>query len=93
MGIHRPTDIVTSFKPAEFPYLVPLSMAELGRGAEALAALREVEPKIPTRVRDLMTAARFLLEGKAADSYSWAIPRPRVECARTGNFRQPGRRR
>jgi hypothetical protein len=50
------------------PELVPLSMGELGRGAEALAALRELEPKIPTRVRDLVTAARFLLEGKAADS-------------------------
>jgi DNA-binding winged helix-turn-helix (wHTH) protein/tetratricopeptide (TPR) repeat protein len=61
-------DRIVTFKPAEFPYLVPLSMAELGRGAEALAALRDVEPKIPTRVRDLVTAARFLLEGKAADS-------------------------
>ena len=61
-------DRVVMFKPAEFPYLVPLSMAEIGRGAEALAALREVEPKIPTRVRDLVTAARFLLEGKAVES-------------------------
>jgi TolB-like protein len=59
---------IVTFKPAEFPYLVPLSMAELGRSTEALAALREVEPKIPTRVRSLVTAARFLLEGKAADS-------------------------
>jgi TolB-like protein len=61
-------DRVISFKPAEFPYLVALSLAELGRGAEALAALRELEPKIPTRVRDLVTAARFLLEGKSAES-------------------------
>src|SRR5262245_26311765 len=61
-------DRIVTFKPAEFPYLVPLSMAELGRGTEALAALREVEPKIPTRVRDLVTAARFLLEGKPVDS-------------------------
>ena len=61
-------DRVVTFKAAEFPYLVALSMAELGRGAEALAAMREIEPKIPTRVRDLVTAARFLLEGKAAES-------------------------
>jgi len=61
-------DRVVTYKPAEFPYLVALSMAELGRGTEALAALREVEPRIPTRVRDLVTAARFLLEGKAAES-------------------------
>jgi hypothetical protein len=56
------------FKPSEVPYLVALSMAELGHGPEALAAMREIEPKIPTRVRDLVTAARFLLEGKAAES-------------------------
>jgi len=61
-------DRIVTFKPAEFPYLVPLSMAELGRKTEALATLREVEPKIPTRVRDLVTAALFLLEGKTADS-------------------------
>jgi len=65
LGAH---DRIVTFKPAEFPYLVPLSMAELGRGTEALAALRELEPKIPTRVRDLVTAARFLLEGKDAES-------------------------
>jgi TolB-like protein len=61
-------DRVATFKLVEFPYLVALSMAELGRGTEALAALREIEPKIPTRIRDLVTAARFLLEGKAAES-------------------------
>jgi TolB-like protein len=61
-------DRIVTLKPSEFPYLVPLSMAEIGRGTEALAALREVEPKIPTRVRDLVTAARFLLEGKAVES-------------------------
>src|SRR5499427_8685872 len=61
-------DRVVTFKPAEFPYLVALSMAELGHSTEALAAMREIEPKIPTRVRDLVTAARFLLEGKATES-------------------------
>ena len=59
---------VASVKPSEFPYIVPLSMAELGRASEALASLREFEQKIPTRVRDLVTAARFLLESKAAES-------------------------
>jgi hypothetical protein len=57
-----------TFKPGEFPYLVALSMAELGRATDALEAMREIEPKIPTRVRDLVTAARFLLEGNAAES-------------------------
>jgi DNA-binding winged helix-turn-helix (wHTH) protein/tetratricopeptide (TPR) repeat protein len=61
-------DRVVTFKPAEFPYLVPLSMAELGRQAEAVAAVREIEPNIPTRVRDLVSAARLLLEGRRAES-------------------------
>src|SRR5262245_47012926 len=61
-------DRVATFKTAEFPYLVPLSLAALGRGTEALAAIQEIEPKWPTRVRALVTAARCLLEGKAAES-------------------------
>jgi DNA-binding winged helix-turn-helix (wHTH) protein/tetratricopeptide (TPR) repeat protein len=59
---------VAAIKPSEFPYIVPLSLAALGRRDEALAALREIEPKIPTRVREMIVSARLLLEGKAADS-------------------------
>jgi TolB-like protein len=59
---------VVTIKPSEFPYIVPLSMAELGRSAEALAALLELEQKIRTRVRDMIIAARLLLEGHAAES-------------------------
>ena len=33
-----------------------------------LVALREIEQKIPTRVREMVIAARLLLEGKANDS-------------------------
>jgi hypothetical protein len=63
---------VASVKIAEFPYIVPLSLAELGRGAEALPLLRELEPKIPTRLRDFIVAARTLLEGDAAASVAAA---------------------
>jgi TolB-like protein len=59
---------VTTIKPSEFPYIVPLSLAQLGRTAEGLAALRELEQKIPTRVRSFITAARLLLEDRRADS-------------------------
>jgi DNA-binding winged helix-turn-helix (wHTH) protein/tetratricopeptide (TPR) repeat protein len=59
---------VAMIKPGEFPYIVPLSMAELGRREEALGVLREIEQKIPTRVREMISAARLLLEGNAADS-------------------------
>ena len=51
-----------------YAYIVSLSMAELGRGAEAIELLREVEPKIPMRIRDLMVAARMMLEGNAGES-------------------------
>jgi DNA-binding winged helix-turn-helix (wHTH) protein/tetratricopeptide (TPR) repeat protein len=59
---------VATVKPGEFPYIVPLSMAELGRRTEAIEAAREIEQKIPTRVRDLVTGARTLLEGKRTES-------------------------
>jgi DNA-binding winged helix-turn-helix (wHTH) protein/tetratricopeptide (TPR) repeat protein len=59
---------VATIKPAEFPYIVPLSMAETGRLPEALAALEELEQKIPTRVRDIVSGAHLLLQGKAAES-------------------------
>ena len=55
-------------KIAEFPYIVSLSLAELGRGAEALPVLRELEPKTPTRIRDFIVAGRTLLEGNTEDS-------------------------
>src|SRR5262249_49591809 len=59
---------VIASKAGEFPYIVPLSMAELGRRTEALEMVRELEQKIPTRVRDLVTGARTLLEEKRAES-------------------------
>jgi hypothetical protein len=59
-------------KIAEFPYIVPLSLAALGRGAEALPVLRELEPKIPTRLRDFIIAARTLIEGDHAESMAAA---------------------
>jgi DNA-binding winged helix-turn-helix (wHTH) protein/tetratricopeptide (TPR) repeat protein len=60
--------LVTTARIAEFPYIVSLSLAELGRAAEALPLLRELEHKIPTRLRDFIVAARTLLENNFADS-------------------------
>jgi tetratricopeptide (TPR) repeat protein len=59
---------VATVKAAEFPYIVPLSLAALGRGAEALPILRELEDTTKTRLRDFIVAARTLLEGRTADS-------------------------
>ena len=53
---------------AAFPYIVAISQAELGRGREVAVALRELEHRIPTRLRDFIVAARTLIEGKAAES-------------------------
>jgi len=54
---------VVTLKVPELPYIVALSLAEFGRGAEAVPVLKELEPKIPTRIRDFVVAARTLIEG------------------------------
>lgn len=59
---------VATIKVADYPYIVPLSLAELGRGDEALPVLRELEQTMKTRVPGFVIAARTLLEGNAADS-------------------------
>jgi DNA-binding winged helix-turn-helix (wHTH) protein/tetratricopeptide (TPR) repeat protein len=53
-----------------YPYIVAVSLAELGRVAEAVAGLRELEAKVPPRVRDFVIAARTLFEGNAAESHA-----------------------
>jgi DNA-binding winged helix-turn-helix (wHTH) protein/tetratricopeptide (TPR) repeat protein len=59
---------VATIKIAEYPYIVPLSLGELGRRDEALAVLRELEASKQTRVPGFVVAARTLLEGNDADS-------------------------
>jgi tetratricopeptide (TPR) repeat protein len=76
---------VATAKLQDFPYIVALSLAELGRGAEALPALRELEPKLPARRRDFAVAARTLLEGDRAASAAAAT---RV-AASAADFRDP----
>ena len=55
---------------AEFPYIVALALVEFGRGDEALATLREVEARMPTRRRHVAVAVRALIEGRTAESVS-----------------------
>ncbi len=59
---------VAAEKPALYPYVVPLALAEIGRRDQALAAYRELESKTPTRVRHLIGAGRLLLEDKPGES-------------------------
>jgi tetratricopeptide (TPR) repeat protein len=74
---------VVTVKIAQFPYIVAMSLAELGRGAEALPLLRELEQKIPTRLGDFIVAARTLLEGNPAASIT------AVERVAQSDFRDP----
>jgi DNA-binding winged helix-turn-helix (wHTH) protein/tetratricopeptide (TPR) repeat protein len=59
---------VVSSKIGEYPYIVGLSLAALGREDEALAALGQLEQTTRTRLRDFAAAARTLIEGKSAES-------------------------
>lgn len=59
---------VASTKLEDNPYIVALSMAEVGRGNEAVVTLRNLEEKVKTRMRDFMMAARTMIEGDAEAS-------------------------
>ena len=54
---------VASTRLEDNAYIVALSLAEVGHGNEAAAALRALEEKIKTRMRDFMMAARTMIEG------------------------------
>ena len=66
-------DRVASMSLAEFPYIGALSLAELGRGDEALPMLRELEVKTQTRLRNFIVAARTLLEDDHTESVAAVI--------------------
>jgi TolB-like protein len=59
---------VASTRLEDNPYIVALSLAEVGRGGEAAAMLRTLEEKTATRMRDFMRAARTMIEGDAEGS-------------------------
>jgi DNA-binding winged helix-turn-helix (wHTH) protein/tetratricopeptide (TPR) repeat protein len=59
---------LSSVKLEEFPYIVPTALTAVDRGKEVLPALRELEQKTKTRIRDFITAARALIENDASES-------------------------
>jgi DNA-binding winged helix-turn-helix (wHTH) protein/tetratricopeptide (TPR) repeat protein len=59
---------VASTRLEDNPYIVALSLAEVARKNDAVAALRVLEEKIKTRMRDFMMAARTMIEGDATES-------------------------
>jgi DNA-binding winged helix-turn-helix (wHTH) protein/tetratricopeptide (TPR) repeat protein len=63
---------VVTLKIADYPYIVAISHAELGRSNDVLPLVRELEQKLPGRLRDFVGMARTMLEGHAADSIAAA---------------------
>jgi DNA-binding winged helix-turn-helix (wHTH) protein/tetratricopeptide (TPR) repeat protein len=61
---------VASLRIEDNPYIVSLSLAEVGKKDQALPALRAMEEKTKTRMRDFATAARTIIEGDTAESVS-----------------------
>ena len=66
--LQRDYERVASTRLEDNAYIVALSLAETKRGNEAVTALRTLEEKINTRMRDFMMAARTLIEGDAEGS-------------------------
>ena len=61
-------DRIANTRLEENPYIVALSLDALGRSAEAIAQLRQLEDKTRTRMRDFMIAARTMMEGDGVAS-------------------------
>jgi DNA-binding winged helix-turn-helix (wHTH) protein/tetratricopeptide (TPR) repeat protein len=59
---------VAATKLEDNAYIVALSLAEVGRGDEAVATLRVLEEKVKTRMCDFMMAARTMIQGDAEGS-------------------------
>jgi DNA-binding winged helix-turn-helix (wHTH) protein/tetratricopeptide (TPR) repeat protein len=59
---------VATLRIADYPYIVAISLAELGRRQEVLPVLLELEPRLPGRLRDFAIAARTLLDGDTSES-------------------------
>jgi tetratricopeptide (TPR) repeat protein len=60
--LQRNHERVASTRLEDNPYIVALSLAEVGRRNEAVTALRAREERVQTRMRDFMMAARTMIE-------------------------------
>ena len=59
---------LSSVKLEEFPYIVPIAFMAEHREKETLPALRELEQKTKTRIRDFIIAVRALIENDSGES-------------------------
>ena len=61
--LQRDYERVAATRIEDNAYIVALSLSEVGRQKEAVVALRTLEEKITTRMRDFMMAVRTMIEG------------------------------
>ena len=66
--LQRDYERVASTRLEDNPYIVAMSLAEVGRRDDALPVLRTLEDRIKTRMRDFMMAARTMIEGDSEGS-------------------------
>jgi DNA-binding winged helix-turn-helix (wHTH) protein/tetratricopeptide (TPR) repeat protein len=66
--LRRDYNRVVDSKFEEVPYIAAISLAELGRGREALDPLKTLAPKANPRLREFMTAAQTFIEGRHVES-------------------------
>ena len=66
--LQRDNTRVSSTRIEDNPYIVAVSLAEVGRKDEAVVGLRALEEKVKTRMRDFMMAARTMIEGDTEGS-------------------------
>jgi len=66
--LRRDYNGVVDAKFEEVPYIAAISLAELGREREALDQLKILAPKVSPRLREFMTAAEALIEGRPIES-------------------------
>ncbi len=66
--LRRDYNRVVESKFEEVPYIAAISLAELGRGREAVDALKTLTPKANPRLREFMTAAAAFIEERPVES-------------------------
>lgn len=66
--LQRDYERLGKLRVEDFPYIVGIAFAELGRRAEAITGLRAVEEKLKTRIADFARAARTMIEGDTPGS-------------------------
>jgi DNA-binding winged helix-turn-helix (wHTH) protein/tetratricopeptide (TPR) repeat protein len=66
--LRRDYNRVVESKFEDVPYIAAISLAELGRGREALEPLKTLAPKVSPRLQEFIIAAQTFIEDRPAES-------------------------